>query len=223
MAAARKETNMAPTERPPGPSANERSGSPTLVWIDTREACIVHWDGHEATIERIESEVPDHRKATGLVRRQPRYDAGLMSGGYGHPHPSDDAHRLEHLARFIEQVSARIPPDASLHVIGPGPVHERLGRAIMDADTHHHRSRTVTLEASRRLTDRQLVARVRALAGDVPRRRTVGAYRWTGQLAERTSGAQAGEPRRVVRKPPDERQEIEAAIDEVEMDEAARG
>jgi hypothetical protein len=214
---------MEPTERTPRASANERSGSPTLVWIDTREARIVHWDGDEGSIERIESEVPVHRKATGLVRRQPRYDAGLMSGGYGHPHTADDSHRLEHLARFLDQVSARIPPDAPLHVIGPGQVHERLARTVMDADAHHHHRRTVTMEAARRLTDRQLVARARALAGDVPRRRTVGAYRWTGEATERTSGAKSGEPRRVVRKPPDERQEIEAEMAETEMETEAGG
>ena len=212
---------MEPTERTPAGSRNERSDSPTLVWVDAREALIVRWDGHNASIERIESEVPEHRKSTGLVRRHPRYDAGLMSGGYGHPQTSDDTHRLEHLARFLDQVVAKIPPNAPLHVIGPGPVRDHLERSILDGDAHHHRSRSVTSEPSRRLTDRQLQARIRALAGDLPRRRTVGAYRWTGQAAERRSGSPAGGPRRVVQKPPDERQEIAAAIDEAEMDEEA--
>jgi hypothetical protein len=146
----------------------------TLVWIDTREARIVRWDGRQASAERIESEVPDHRKATGLVRRQPRYDAGLTSGGYGHPQPSDDSHRLEHLARFLDQVAARIPDDEPLDILGPGSVREHLERVVRERDTRHQRSRPLTCTASTRLTARQLVARVRSLAGQPPRRRPIG-------------------------------------------------
>jgi hypothetical protein len=198
-----------PTSRSGG---DGRSASRTLVWIDAREAIVVHWADREVSVERIESEVPEHHKASGLVRRQPHYAADLMSGGYGHPHTSAERHRLEHLARFLDQVAEKVGgDDEALHIIGPGTVREQLERLIREADVRHRRTRTLTCDPARRLTERQLVARARALAGDLPIRRTVGAYRWTGEAATRTSGAAAREPRRVVRKPPDVRAEIEEA------------
>jgi hypothetical protein len=183
----------------------------TLVWIDANAAILVRWIDHQASIERLESEVPQHHKASGLVRRQPRYDTGLMSGGYGHPHTTAERHRLEHLARFVDQVAARLPDGDAVHIIGPGTVRDHLERLVREGDMRHRRTRPVTCDASPRLSERQLIARVRDLAGDHPPRRTVGAYRWTGETGGRVSGAPARTPRRVVRKPPDEREEIEAA------------
>jgi hypothetical protein len=206
-----------------GRNKADRPGSParTLVWIDTRVARIVRWDGHSASIEQLESEVPDHRKATGMVRRQPRYDAGLMSGGYGHPRTSDDDHRLEHLARFLDSVATRTSDDNPVDIVGPGTVREHLERVVREGDARHHRTRPVSCSAAPRLTDRQLVARVRGLAGDPPRRRTLGAYRWTGPAGTEPSGAPARGPRRVVEKPPDVRSAIEAAMMDAEIDAAS--
>jgi hypothetical protein len=62
----------------------------------------------------------------------------------------------------------------------------------------------VTCKASTRLTDRQLVARLRVLAGDEPRAHTVGAYRWSEPAPRRPSGEPLNGPRRVVEKPPRE-------------------
>jgi hypothetical protein len=192
-------------------SAVEGTELRTLVWIDSREAKIVRWNGHEVSIERIESSVPDHRKATGIIRRQPHYEAGLMSGGYGHPHLSDESHRLEHLARYIDRIAGGLKGLEPLHILGPGPVRERLERAVMEADAHDRRVRPVSSDATPRLTDRQLVARLRALAGDTPSRQAVGRHRWTGEMARRASGAATQAPQRAARKPSGRRAGVEAA------------
>jgi hypothetical protein len=193
-----------------------------LVWIDAREAILVRWVDHGVSIERIESEVPEHHKTTGLVRRRPHYDRNLMSGGYGHPHTSAERHRLEHLARFLDLVAARLSADDPVHIIGPGPVREHLRQTVGEADARGHRTRALTCEPTRRLTERQLVARIRTLAGDLPRRGTVGAYRWTDAPGERVSGAWRRVPRRAVQKPPDERdrREEETAMKEAEAEAA---
>jgi hypothetical protein len=195
---------------------NEQPTPRTLVWIDSREAVLVRWNDHQVSIERIESEVPQQHKATGLVRRHPHYAADMMTGGYGHPHSSAERHRHEHLARFLDQVAAKVEDEEPLHIIGPGSVREQLERLVREADTRHHRTRPLTCDPARRLTERQLVSRARTLAGDLPTRRTVGGFRWTGEAARRTSGAATNAPRRVVRKPPDARAEIEAAEAEAE-------
>jgi hypothetical protein len=145
----------------------------TLVWIDAREAVIVRWHDDQAQVERVDSEVPAHHRATGHVR----HDPGVRHGGGGPSQTAGEPHRLEHLARFVEQIAHRLPPDEDLLILGPGAVREHLERLVRDIDEHSERSRVVTCEASSRRTDRQLVARLRHLVGAEPRRRTVGAYR----------------------------------------------
>lgn len=175
-----------------------RARPSTLVWIDAREAVIVHWDGDRAEVERMDSEVPAHHRATGHVR----HDPSVRHGGGGAPQTAGEPHRLEHLERFVDQVADRLPPGDDLLILGPGVVHERLEHFVRGADEHLDRARDITCEASSRLTDRQLIARLRRFAGSDPRRRTIGAYRWNSPPAHSASGQEQVRPRRVVEKPP---------------------
>ncbi len=159
----------------------------TLVWIDARAAAIIRWDGSRAEIERLESEVPAHRRATGHIR----HDPVMRHGGGGGSQTAGEPHRLEHLARFVDEVASKVAPDDDLIVIGPGTVREHLERQIRDADRHRGSHRVITGEASARRTDRQLIARLRHAVGADPRRRTVGAARGTEptlDLASRDHG-----------------------------------
>lgn len=94
----------------------------TLVWIDAREAVIVRWQHDRPRLERVESEVPAHHRATGHVR----HDPGVRHGGGGPPQTAGEPHRLEHLDRFVEQIANRLPPGDDLLILGPGTVRERL-------------------------------------------------------------------------------------------------
>jgi hypothetical protein len=170
----------------------------TLVWIDARGAVIVRWRGYRALVEREESTVPGHHRATGHVR----HDPAVRHGGGGAHQTADEPHRLEHLERFVEQIASRLPADDDLVILGPGIVREQLERRIRQTDERHHRSRDISCEASPRLTNRQLIARIRHAAGADPLRRTVGAYRWTDSATGRGSDRAQRLPRRVVDKPP---------------------
>jgi hypothetical protein len=170
----------------------------TLVWIDAREAVIVRLQGGRARIERVESEVPAHRRATGHVR----HDPGIRHGGGGSPQSAGEPHRIEHLIRFVVDLADRLAPGDHLLILGPGTVHERLARQVSQSDGHHGRHRDIVREASPPLTDRQLIARLRAFAGVESRRHTVGAYRWSEPSGHRPSGQPDLPPRRVVNKPP---------------------
>jgi hypothetical protein len=167
----------------------------TLVWIDARESVVATWHSGEVRLERLRSDVPAHHKATGHVR----YDPTVRHGG-GAPKDTGEANRLEHLARFVELVATRVPPDDPVLILGPGTVRDRLEHRIGEADRHASRTRLVTCQAAARLTDRQLVARLRRVAGE-QRRRTVGAYRWTETQSRRPSGGERPTPRRVSPKP----------------------
>jgi hypothetical protein len=178
----------------------------TLVWIDAREAVIVARDGDEVVLDRLVSDVPAHRKATGQVRHEP----GIRHGGGGAPQTAGEPHRLEHLHRFIHEVAARLPEADDLTIIGPGTVREQLEREIRAADRHHRRTRVVTCAAAGRMSDRQLVARLSREAGVEPRRRTVGAYRWSVQPGVARPTRTRATSRRVAAKPPrDQLEEIE--------------
>jgi hypothetical protein len=171
------------------------------VWIDSREAVIVRWHGDRARLERVESEVPAHHRATGHVR----HDPAVRHGGGGSPQSAGEPHRLEHLERFVVGIANRLAPDDDLLILGPGTVHERLERHMFESDGRHGRHRDIACQASPPLTDRQLIARLRGFAGAETRRRTVGAYRWSEPPAHRPSGQAQLPPRRVVEKPPRER------------------
>lgn len=136
----------------------------TLVWIDAREARIVRWVDDAAQVERVESDVPSHRKSSVHVRHDPSIRPG---GGGGMAATAGEPRRLEHLARFLETVAARLP-DGDLELIGPGTTHEHLAKVVRDADPRG--ARHIETAASARRTERQLVARLRQLAGHEPRR-----------------------------------------------------
>ncbi len=176
---------------------DERTRPSTLVWIDAREAVIVRWRGGVARLERVESDVPAHRRATGHVR----HDPSVRHGGGGSPQSAGEPHRLEHLERFVDDIASRLAPDDDLLMIGPGTVHARLARQVAASDGRHGRHRDIACEASPPLTDRQLIARLRRFAGIESRRRSAGAYRWI-ELPEHRAPRQAELlPRRVVDKP----------------------
>lgn len=132
--------------------------SATLVWIDSREAYIVRWkDGHEH-VERLESDVPVHRRTTG---------GGRIA------QPSVEGQRLEHLARFIARVMDRLPTNDDLVIIGPGTVREHLLNRVEELDDHRRASRNVACRAARPMTVPQLVALLRHEIGDEPPRKAV--------------------------------------------------
>jgi hypothetical protein len=169
----------------------------TLVWIDSREAVLVRWRSSSAEIERIESEVPPHHRETGHIRHDPL----CRHGGGGPSQSAGEPHRLEHLERFLDQVEQQLTDDEEIVVIGPGTVREHLCRRLLKAAEGRGSPQQVTSEASPRMTAPQLVARLRRLRGENPRRRTVGAWRWTDPGQRGASGRQLNGPRRVVNKP----------------------
>ncbi len=138
----------------------------TGIWIDELEAVVVRWDGG-ATVRRVVSDVPAHHRSTGHVRHDPT----VRQGGGGVPDDRFERDRLGHLRAHLSAVAAVVPADDDLEVLGPGTVHEQLARLIAADDRHHGRTRRVRATASGPLTERQLIARVRDLAGDPARRR----------------------------------------------------
>lgn len=137
------------------------TGTRTIVWIDAEQALIVRWDG-AARFLRIESEVPPHRRSTGHVR----HEASPQVGGAASPRTQGEQHRQEHLRHFLSQVERRLEPGELIEIVGPGTVRERLARQVDASDRRRGRPPRVVTHAAGPLTEAQLVALVRAAAGD---------------------------------------------------------
>jgi hypothetical protein len=131
----------------------------TLVWIDSEEAIIVRW-ADRASVDRVRSEVPGRHRTNGN---------GPVGAPGRHGEGGADAQeraRREELGRFVDEVAARVPPGDDVTVVGPGILRGRLERALRADDRRHGRRRLVHSAAAERLTEEELVAHVRALAGD---------------------------------------------------------
>ena len=165
-----------------------------LVWIDSREAVVARWEAGAIQVKRFRSDVPPHRRSTGHVRHDPM----VRHGGGGSPQSAGEPRRLEHLARFLKDIELHLPRSQELLLLGPGTVHERLAREIRAHDAHHQDDREIRCEVAPRMTRRQLVARLRTASGVEPRRRTVGAHRWTHRAGP--AAPAPGTPRGVVLK-----------------------
>src|SRR5688572_9309545 len=101
------------TVRATDPVHIEQARPTTLVWIDSRDAVIIRLREGRTRLERVESEVPAHHRATGHVR----HDPAVRHGGGGSPQTAGEPHRLEHLKRFVTEVAGRLAPDDELLVI----------------------------------------------------------------------------------------------------------
>lgn len=67
---------------------------------------------------------------------------------------------------FVKAVAGRVPPGDDVRIVGPGDVRLRLGRLIRDEDRRAGRKRQVDTRAAGQLTERELVANLRGMAGD---------------------------------------------------------
>lgn len=147
-----------------GSSGNRPPRDRVVVWLDSRGARIARHNGSAIELERIESDVPARSAASGHIR----HDPAIRHGGGGDPQSAADRRRHQHLAAFLGEVERRLSPDADVELLGPGTVHEQLGRELREHDVRHGRRRTVMEERAGRLTDRQLAARLRSLVEPAP-------------------------------------------------------
>ena len=130
----------------------------TGVWISAASATILRWGPDGITVrEHVDSLVPGRHRSTG---RPPTED-----------HPAGEGHRDEHMRAFFAQVSAALPINDDLLLVGDGEVVEHFGHQIEAQDRGRAVGRRVEIDKSGPMTEPQLLARIRAFAGS-PARRT---------------------------------------------------
>ena len=131
----------------------------TGVWMSAASATVVRWGPEGPTVHaRIDSTIPGRHRSTG---RPPTED-----------HPAGEGHRDEHIRGFFAQVSALVPGDDDLLLIGDGELVEHFAHDIRTLDHGRGTTRRLIVEKSGPMTEPQLLARLRDFAGS-PARRTL--------------------------------------------------
>jgi hypothetical protein len=176
------------------PKAGPRAERFALVWIDSERATILRWHGR-AVAETLVSDVPPHVRSTAHVR----HDPSVRHGGSGRGQDDAERRRNEHLRSFLRAVADRLGDDDRIEILGTGTVGERLAALIRRRTARRHSPPSVEAFNAMPLTPRQMAAHLRQRLGLGDRRRTVGAYRWSGELPRTRSGALIG-PRGVLKK-----------------------
>ena len=171
-----------------------------LCWIDFDHARIMRWKAGAMVTERIASDVPGRERATAHVRHDPQ----VRHGGSGRGQDDEERRRNEHLRAFLASVADRFAAETPVEIVGTGTAGQRLATVIRRRRAGRPGAGEVTVVRSEPMTTRQLATRLRHHLGLDARRTTAGAYRWSGDLPRRASGAILG-PRRVVRKAPSTR------------------
>ena len=115
------------------------------IWIDHKRAVIVTTSAGRVTTTTVESEVGAH----------PRY-SGQQDGGGEKKYEARHGQRLD---EFYDEVVRHLTEPDGLLIFGPGEAKleltERLGRSKASAE------RTIDVETTDKLTDAQIVAKVK--------------------------------------------------------------
>ncbi len=132
-------------------------GTTTGVWISATSATVLRWSPQGSLRHRIVSTVPGRHRSTGRPPTE--------------LHPAGEGHRDEHMRTFFEEVASALAGEDDLLLVGDGEVVDHFADHVRALDARHGQPRRIVVEKSGSLTDRQLLARLRAFAG-APARRT---------------------------------------------------
>jgi hypothetical protein len=120
-------------------------GQDVGVWIDHKKAVIVSIAGGQVTTRTLESDIGPH----------PHYSGSQDSGG---EKKYEERHN-QHLDRYYDDVIGQLGNPDALFLFGPGEaklqLKERLGRSKLSP------ANTVAVESVDKLTDSQIVAKVK--------------------------------------------------------------
>ena len=124
------------------------------VWIDHSEAIVVHLAGGGVALHRIESGIE-----RGILHRDSDQSANLHEPRSIPAENGRESRHSQQLNQFYERVSQAVGEADAVLLLGPGTARAEM-RGRLDAD-RGDRSPAMFSESADRMTDRQLVARVR--------------------------------------------------------------
>ncbi len=124
------------------------------LWIDHREAHLVFIsDSGDAEVKCLESGVEKHVRSTGGSRSSTPYGPQDVAAG-----DTQQRRFTEHLNTYYQAVIESLRDADSIFILGPG---EAKGEFQKQIKNKAFRQRIVGVETADKLTQRQLVAKVR--------------------------------------------------------------
>ncbi|NTU57832.1 MAG: hypothetical protein HGB00_02770 [Chlorobiaceae bacterium] len=128
----------------------------TGLWIDHNEAILVMIVDDQTSVQHVESGADGHFKSTGGWKSQGSSVAQAVSS-----EGKAEEIRKHQLHAFYTDVINRLEDSSEIAILGPGEAKTELGNEIKK----HGRlqEKVATVEACDRLTENQLVAKVKTL------------------------------------------------------------
>lgn len=122
------------------------------VWIDHREAVLVFATRDEKEVVRISSDAERHPGAAGVHSNSSSESHHAVAGDIA------DRRFTGQLSHFYDEVIAKLAGTHAILVLGPG---EAKGEFMKALHKSQPTGRTVTVEAAAKMSDAQLVKKVR--------------------------------------------------------------
>lgn len=123
------------------------------LWIDHRKAVLVFLSDSGEELKQIESNVEKHVRATGGSRTSTAYGPQDVAAG-----DVQERRLMQHLNAYYHEVIKLLRDADSILLLGPGEAKIEFQKQIKSKEL---RQRVVGVETADKLTDRQLIAKVR--------------------------------------------------------------
>ena len=125
------------------------------IWVDHKEAILVSIEGDQATVERIESHAESHFHPSGGWKA-----AGTSVAQSVSKEQKADERRKHQFHNFYQMVIKKAGEANNIFIFGPGEAKLELAKEIEKIKGQH--DRIAAVEASDRLTENQIVAKVKS-------------------------------------------------------------
>jgi hypothetical protein len=125
------------------------------IWIDHKKAILVSIEGDQTTVERIESHAESHFRPSGGWKA-----AGTSVAQSVSKEQKADERRKHQFHNFYQMVIKEAGKAENIFIFGPGEAKLELAKEIKKIK--NKLNRIAAVEASDRLTENQIVAKVRS-------------------------------------------------------------
>jgi hypothetical protein len=125
------------------------------IWIDHKEAILVSIEGGQTTVERIESHAESHFRPSGGWKA-----AGTSVAQSVSKEQKADERRKHQFHNFYRMVIKKIGEAGNIFIFGPGEAKLELAKEVEKIKSQH--SKIAAVEVSDRLTENQIVAKVKS-------------------------------------------------------------
>lgn len=129
------------------------------IWIDHKEAILVSGlENEHAQVKRIESNAESHFRPSGGWKASGTNVAQSVS-----KEQTANARRMQQYRSFYKEVIAKAGKHANAYIFGPGEAKLELKKEIEKIKSHP--VKIIAVEASDRLTENQMIAKVKSFFG----------------------------------------------------------